>query len=601
MLARNLLVISTLLAAGSSFAATDSVNLTYSNTNFNSTQPGWSDTLTITNHSSQPVLITNLQFETNYNSLDTSTLNGSIYHPGTAAVPTKINDFDYQYSFSTESPWSKGTYTTIPANGSVTLTQIPLAHEQTSQNGIPVYYQSPFNIKVTLKDGSIVTTTLEGQCSGDACKDPGQGKLIGAYYTNWANYHYSTNPQNLLMPNQIPLANMNTIYYDVAKVDNQTADISFTDINHDQYYIPAFATLKQQFPYLNLIYSFGGWGDAGSNSYPSYDLAAVFDKQDPKLIQKLADNMVNTIRELSFNGIDIDYEWNAVQPGGSNMQLTPARAKGFQTLLQDIRADLDKIQPANNPHYYKLTAAVFAGPDSIKLFTANGGDWKQVAAAVDYLGVMTYDMHGQFDVSQPAPDNITGFLSNMKTSHVYAQDTLNHYTVTDAITAYEAQGVPSNKLILGIPAYTRIEKAAVPVTDDNKGTYLTLAAASAQPAGETGSGGTTDYKCLINSNYCWGGFSFASSLVYVPANLTGQGLGAAEQTPWAYDKSQNWFMSFDDSKSSVNKGQWAKQQGLAGVMVWEIDGDIPLSDANYKQNSVIYNAWQGLVGAQASK
>ena len=107
-----------------------------------------------------------------------------------------------------------------------------------------------------------------------------------------------------------------------------------TDINHDRYYTPAFATLKQQYPYLNVISSFGGWGDAAANDYPSYDLAAIFDSQNPQLIQTLADNMVNTIQELGFNGINIDYEWDAIQPGGATMQLTPARAIGFQELLQ---------------------------------------------------------------------------------------------------------------------------------------------------------------------------------------------------------------------------------------------------------------------------
>ena len=64
------------------FAAT-SANLTYSNTDFNSQQPGWSDTLTVYNNSSQAVVITNLQLETNYSGLDTSQLSGSIYHPQT--------------------------------------------------------------------------------------------------------------------------------------------------------------------------------------------------------------------------------------------------------------------------------------------------------------------------------------------------------------------------------------------------------------------------------------------------------------------------------------------------------------------------------------
>lgn len=565
--------------------------LTYSNTDFNQAQPGWSDTLTLYNNSAQPMVITQLQFETNYNTLDTSQLYGSIYHSATPAAPQKIKDFDYRYTLTTESPWNKGTYTTIPANGSVTLTQIPLAHEQTSTNGIPLYYRLPFNIQVMLQDGSQLSASLQNKCQENTCQDPAAGKMIGAYYTDWANYHYSQNPANLLMPGQIPIANMNTIFYAIGKIDSQTAAINFVDINHDQYYFPAFDTLKQQYPYLNLMYSFGGWGDAGSNSYPSYTLAAIFDQQDPKLTQTLADNMVNTMLELGFNGIDIDYEWNAIQPGTTElMQLTPARAHGFQELLQDIRNDLIKLQPQNNPHFYKLTTAVFAGPDQVTAFTSNGGDWTKVAAAVDYIDVMTYDMHGQFDTNQAPPDNITDFHSQMKTEHHYQADILNHYNVVDAIDAYKNIGVPASKLVAGIPAYTRIEKTALPVTDDNKGLYLTLA--TDQPAGEMGSGGVTDYKCIINDSYCWGGFHFnRANMVSVPANLSEEGLGHSAKTPWAYDKSQNWFLSFDNGISVNYKANWVKQNNLGGVMVWEIDGDVPATDANYQRDSIIYNAW----------
>lgn len=542
--------------------------------------------------------MTKLQFDTNYPSLDINALYGTILHSANVqAFPVKIGPMDYQYAMSTGSSYSTPfAYTTIPANGSVTLAGIPLATQSISQNGIPVYYQPPFNVKVTLQDGTVITPNLMGHCQGDACKDPAPGKIVGAYYTDWANYHYGFNSSNELMPDQIPLANMNTIFYDVGKIDRNTADISFVDINHDQFYVPAFATLKQQYPYLNLIYSFGGWGDAASNDYPSYDLAYIFDQNNPDLIQKLADNMTNTIFELGFNGIDIDYEWNAIQPAGGGMQLTPTRAKGFEELLKDIRQDLTAHQPANNPHYYKLTAAVFAGPDNVAEFVANGGDWAKVAKNVDYLDVMTYDMHGQFDVGNTPPDNITGFLSDMQTSHAYANHNFDLYGVKAGIQAYITDGVPADKLVMGIPAYTRIEKAAVPVTDANKGMYLTLAPANDQPGGETNSGGTTDYKCIINSKYCWGGFNFPSDMTYMPANLSGQGVGALEKTPWAYDKTLNWFWSFDDGRSAEYKGQWAKKHGLAGFMVWEIDGDIPKTDPNYQQYSLIYNAWKGLTG-----
>ncbi len=573
--------------------AENAPSLTYEHTNFNQQQPGWADTLTIYNETSQPITIKQLQFDTNNNLLDTSQLYGSIYHSATPAIPQKINDFVYRYSFATQSSYNQA-YVTIPAKGSVNLTQIPIAHEQRSEKGIPVYYRMPFNIHVTLQNNAQLSVSPRGQCVGKECEDPAPNKIIGAYFTDWANYHYSNNPQNMLFPNQIPLKNLNTIFYAIGKIDHVTAAISVVDINHDQYYLPAFDMLRQQYPYLNVFYSFGGWGDAGSNSYPSYDLAAIFDQQNPALIQTLATNLVNTMLTMGFNGIDIDYEWTAVQPGtDALMKLTPTRALGYQHLLQAIRQQLNKIQPPENTHYYKLTTAVFSGVDKVQDFVDQGGDWRKVAEAVDALSIMTYDMHGQFDLWQTSPDNITDFQSGMQTEHHYQFDTLNHYNVTDAIEAYHQYGVPNQKMILGLPAYTRIEKTALPVTDENKGLYLTLA--NDQPSGEAGAGGTVDYKCIVNSAYCWGGFDFhRDTLTYVPIILSGNTLGSLAKTPWSYDKNLHWFMSFDDGQSALYKARWAKQHQLGGIMMWEIDGDIPLTDLHYEQNSVIYNNWVGL-------
>lgn len=570
--------------------------LTYANSDFNQLAPGWSDTLTLTNNSEQPITIVKLGFDTSYAALHTSELNGTIYHPQQDAEAQQQAPYYYHYEFSTESPWSKGSYTIIPAHGSVNLTNIPIVHTASSQNGVPVYYRLPFNVQVKLATGESITVPLAGMCTDAACNDPAPGKMSGAYFTNWANYHYSTSPKNLLMPNQIPIKNLNTIFYDVAKIDRNSADISFTDINHDQNYLPAFDTLRQQYPYLNVIYSFGGWGDDGAQSYPSYDLAAIFDTQNPALIAKLANNMVGTMQILGFNGIDIDYEWNAIQPCGTQMQLTPERAQGFLLLLQDLRQALNAL-----PGNYKLTAAVFSGPDKVEELLTNLHDpqgWQKIAAALDYLDIMAYDMHGQFDLSQTEPDNRTDFQSQMAVdkNHSPVSKILQSYSVTDAVNAYQQAGVPAAKIVVGIPAYGRIEKTATAITDGNKGLYQTLAAD--QPLGESGSGGTTDYKCIVDNSYCWNNFGFdRTSLVQVPAVFSGQDLGAAAQTPWAYDISKNWFMSYDDGPSAKNKANYVKSHNLAGVMIWEIDGDIPQTDVNYQALSVTYNAWLGLVNS----
>ncbi len=45
------------------------------------------------------------------------------------------------------------------------------------------------------------------------------------------------------------------------------------------------------------------------------------------------------------------------------------------------------------------------------------------------------------------------------------------------------------------------------------------------------------------------------------------------QSPWLYNAAQKIFISYEDPRSIGLRAQFAREQGLAGVFMWELTGD----------------------------
>ena len=62
------------------------------------------------------------------------------------------------------------------------------------------------------------------------------------------------------------------------------------------------------------------------------------------------------------------------------------------------------------------------------------------------------------------------------------------------------------------------------------------------------------------------------------ANNTGingfeYGYDAQAEAPWVWNRSTGELITFDDHRSVLAKGSYAKSLGLAGLFSWEIDAD----------------------------
>lgn len=567
------------------------------------------------------------------------------------------NLYHYTISFNNTDTSTPGS---IPANGNIQIDQLPLGNpSDPGTTPTPDYQGFPSNVSAVLADGSSSNLSIEGICQGNACSDPNKGKILSAYFTNWSVYagHGSYSPTN------IPIQNLNTIFYAIGKIHPDTAGVASVDPWADigKYTIPDLALLKQKNPYLNLLLSFGGWGCISCNNFPSGDLAILF-AYYPKNIPMVAKNMVNTMLQYGFNGIDIDYEWSAPfqpkTPGGqaplaiqdannpnfyNTAPLSQLTADGYAELIYDIRQELNKLTPPAGQPPYQLTVALFAGVDKINELNNfkntqhnNQSDLKIILDNVSYVDLMTYDFHGAFDASpagQQNADSISDFQSQFSASsnEPIQNPSVKQYNVVDSIKALKNadpgdSSFPDSKIVVGVPAYSRIERITTlpnkPSAEQQQGIYVPLASTDQQAlmntdvAGEfagdylyqTLTGGsnlvgsaTIDYKCIAQfpqdaaSSLCY--YSSNSGSHPLPSDMqlfamdslpsAGQ-VGYEAATPWGYGATTHTFMSFDNNLSAANKAQYVLNQKLGGIMIWEVDGDIPPTDANYQSKSLTY-------------
>ncbi|RTL10729.1 MAG: glycoside hydrolase family 18 protein, partial [Neisseriaceae bacterium] len=395
-------------------------------------------------------------------------------------------------------------------------------------------------------------------CSTTDCKDPGNGKVIAGYYANWSMYGRKYPLSNA------PFQNINDLIYAFIDFNENTGDVVSQDTWADSNQLPVLSKAALQYPYLKTSLSFGGWTRRGNSSdFP----AVAFYKMTTGTgadtrIENFATQAVNDMRVGGYSGIDIDWEW------WSNKELG-APSDQMIKLYTALRNKLDAAAKTDGKKYY-LTIAVSAGPnvisDSQNAYTGGGaGFWAKVNSLVDHVNVMSYDMHGAFD-------SYSDFQAplGMQPNSPY-KDT--NWDINYVMNQYNQLGVSYSKLVMGIPAYAR---SMYVNSLDNAGLYQKV---TGTPVGEFDVGsersGVFDYKCIVTKK-CNSSSDMISALTYIqyPNALYTEKSSIAQQ-PWGYGSfgGANYFMTFDDVYSTVAKTNRAKELGLGGMMLWELDGD----------------------------
>ncbi|GAA2802229.1 hypothetical protein GCM10010441_28670 [Kitasatospora paracochleata] len=296
--------------------------------------------------------------------------------------------------------------------------------------------------------------------------------------------------------------------------------------------------LKAKNPQLKAVMSLGGW------SWSKYfSDAAATDASRRKFVSSCIDLYLRgNLPQLGsleggagsgagvFDGIDIDWEY----PGGggdAGNVVRPEDGRNYTLLMQEFRRQLDALSGKKGPHYL-LTAAVPAGEAK-----ADQLEIPKVAKAVDWLNLMTYDLHGPWESLGP-----TDHQANLYSDPADVAADNRGYSADRVVRHYLDRGLPARKAVPGVPFYGYGWTGVA--AGDKHGLY--------QAATGLARGGNLPYNQIKD----------LPGTVYYDREH-----GAS----WKYDGTEFW--SYDTPELLARKAEYTRCQGLGGVMIWALDND----------------------------
>ncbi|ELU39785.1 glycoside hydrolase family 18 and carbohydrate-binding module family 5 protein [Rhizoctonia solani AG-1 IA] len=321
------------------------------------------------------------------------------------------------------------------------------------------------------------------------------GKVNVGYFTNWGVY----DAQN------ITTDTITHILYAFGDCDGQTGMAKLSDTYSDQQivflYIPPvdgdtwdesgnnlyqLYALKLKHRTIKVLLSIGGW---------TYSQAGHFDfVTSASARATFVNSSIALMEDNGLDGIDIDYEYPE----------TPEQASGFVSLLSEMRTALDAhaAVPAGAANYQNLLAS-----DMNKYLTM----WN----------LMAYDYAGAWSSVSDDQANLYGGSGSGSST-----DT--------AISWYTSNGVPANKIALGIPLYGR----------------------------------SFQNTAGIHQSYSGVGTGSAESGIYDYKALPPDGSEVVENTTmvssYSYNPSTKELVSYDTPTIAKMKAQYIAKKGLAG-------------------------------------
>jgi len=291
--------------------------------------------------------------------------------------------------------------------------------------------------------------------------------------------------------------------------------------------------LRKEHPGLRLILSIGGWDAA-----PQYSDIALTGPSRGRFAMSCIQAFVV---EQEFDGIDLDWEFPV--HGGMNRSRPEDRADAT-AMVQEFRRQLDALGRRSHRHYLLTLATPAATWEQGGAYSVNDSyDLAALARSVDWLNVMTYDMNTIFSPLSGFNAPLASDPRDPSPAPQRSRDNL-----TSAVSYYESQGVPAAKIMLGIAFYGR---GYTGVSPQNAGLYSRYTAVYPE----------TPWK-IIRSQ-------FLTSPDWV------RHWSATAGAPWLYNSTQHIFFSYDDPMSLGIKADFARREGLRGVMIWVLGEDDP--------------------------
>lgn len=204
-------------------------------------------------------------------------------------------------------------------------------------------------------------------------------------------------------------------------------------------YLRQLLALRQDNPDLRVIVAIGGWGQDGFS-----DAA-----QTPSSRYNFAREINALIKQYNLDGIDIDWEYPSNSAAG--IKSRPEDKENFTLLLTAIR---DVIG------YDKWLSVAGTGD---KAYINQSVEIDNIAPLINYFNLMSYD----FTAGETGP-NAKKHQSNLYDSNL----SIPGYSVDAMVRNLIAAGMPSQKILLGVPFYGRLGATITKSYDQLRRDYI---------------------------------------------------------------------------------------------------------------------------------
>ncbi|THX54883.1 glycoside hydrolase [Aureobasidium pullulans] len=344
-------------------------------------------------------------------------------------------------------------------------------------------------------------------------------KVIG-YYESWS----ARRDCHKIAPTDLPLDALSHVNFAFAYIDPENSQIMTMDTSTPSSLFQDTANLKSIKPSLKVFVSVGGWSfsDDGTETQAIFgDIAADATKR-----QTFANNAVKFMKQYGFDGLDLDWEYPGAPDRGGSSEDT----KNYVALLKTLRETFN-----GSGNSFGLT---FTAPSSY--WYLRWFDLPNMIEYADWINLMTYDLHGAWDSSNPIGSIVQGHT--------------NLTEIKSAAELFWRVKIPASKIVMGFGFYGR---------------SFTLADPSCTTPGCAFSGASMPGPCSdaagILAHYEIEAVLDADSSIKPTYDKD------AAVNYFTFDKDQ--WVSYDDKTTFKQKIDWANNVGLGGALIWASDLD----------------------------
>ncbi|KAL1867744.1 hypothetical protein VTK73DRAFT_4029 [Phialemonium thermophilum] len=372
---------------------------------------------------------------------------------------------------------------------------------------------SPFGFCGTTDEFCQGKTVPEPRCSGGNSM---AGRVIG-YYEGWS----LENACDTMAPEDIPLGIYTHINFAFGYIDPSTYRVSSMDATTGSLYSRVTA-LKARNRGLQVWISVGGWSftDPGPTARTFSELAASEAAQAAFFA-----SIISFMSSNNFDGIDIDWEY----PAADDRNGSPEDFQNFPSFLRNLRAAL-------NASGFKFGLSITL-PSSY--WYMQHFDIVAIDPIVDYLNLMTYDLHGTWDSTDP-------FIGPLALAHT------NLTEINQSLDLLWRNHINPTKVNMGIGFYGR---------------SFTMKSSSCLAAGCEFTGGGNAGPCTQSSGIL--SDIEIREVIAAGARVELDPVAAVKIVTW----DSNQWVSYDDQETLKMKVDFGNNLCIGGMIIWAIDLD----------------------------